>query len=412
MHQLSITFFISFVLFLPSTQARSEHNNIEHLVAKQKVVIHSSIETIPFDYTTGLPIIDIMLGGKKRRFLFDTGAITVITPSLAKELNVQSYSKIPLHDANGSRANASMAIIPKLSLGNTHFHNALAVITPLASPHSLMACTDIDGIFGYNLMPLIRAWTLDYKDRTLTFGEHIHSLSANAFTARLTIKLGSGPTIPIEFGDNKILDAQIDTGKNQGFSHNTDILKLLIEDNRLGAKGRIIRHTSSEHTSLVKLKAPQISHFARIDNIALGNAPMQSIVMEFSNGPPLLGNKILEKFRLSIDWHTHVAYFEPRDDLDTNNADHWRTTGIIPISTNKGVYIENVISGDNIPAFDIQPGDKITAVMGKTLTSKNTCFYMNGDGPIWKQDTIDITVERDGKTRNVTLENRPVFRME
>ena len=69
-----------------------------HLILKSgKIEMKETHIKIPFEYSLGLPIIQVSINGKSYDFLFDTGAINIISEEMASELNVKTISFQPPH---------------------------------------------------------------------------------------------------------------------------------------------------------------------------------------------------------------------------------------------------------------------------------------------------------------------------
>lgn len=76
-------------------------------------------QELPYEMIGGYAYVSVIVGGKSRRFLVDTGATTVITPQLQGELNLPpALDRVAYHDANMSVQLKTAVILPGVQLGD------------------------------------------------------------------------------------------------------------------------------------------------------------------------------------------------------------------------------------------------------------------------------------------------------
>jgi predicted aspartyl protease len=101
------------------------------------------------------------------RFVLDTGAgLTMISPELAKKLDVQRDEKKKAVGAGGS-VEVHFGTVKTLAIGETQLAGLKVGIMDLTGISKAIE-TDIDGIVGYNFLSKFRI-SIDYPKQTVTF---------------------------------------------------------------------------------------------------------------------------------------------------------------------------------------------------------------------------------------------------
>ena len=133
--------------------------------------VYAPLLEAPFD----LPVISVLLGGQKRRFLVDTGASRCVLPSsIADELALERFELVG-HTVATSTTKMIPSLyttIPELELGEIHMSNISA---------GVVAQNDFDTAFPPGSIPVdgVLGWTalrnlsviLDYQEKIATFKE-------------------------------------------------------------------------------------------------------------------------------------------------------------------------------------------------------------------------------------------------
>jgi predicted aspartyl protease len=107
--------------------------------------------TVPYETINNLIIIETIIEGDKYRFLFDTGAVTMISNKLYRKLELPVLHKIPIYDYNEIVDTNKVVSLSHIVIGDIVFSDIPAVVNSDDSS-IVYNCLEIDGIIGSNLL--------------------------------------------------------------------------------------------------------------------------------------------------------------------------------------------------------------------------------------------------------------------
>lgn len=207
--------------------------------------LHS--ETIPFIYQEGKIIIKVEVDNKAYNFVFDTGAITVISnehkfKAFATEFNLDAT------DANGENKLYNVYSTDKLKIGKERFKD-LKFISADISWISERACMKIDGILGANAMDG-KIWTIDFENKTINFDDRILLNTKLPNPILIPFKkhhFTKTPSISVKINE-KDYDFEFDTGSNMAFSVDNSIFNTVKKGFFLESEGYLAQGLHSNST--------------------------------------------------------------------------------------------------------------------------------------------------------------------
>lgn len=169
-------------------------------------------EEIPYETANGKMFVYVELGGKKHKFLFDTGAPVSVTNELADELKAHVLSKALMMDVNGSTDSLAIVALNDLKIGSLTFNNVPTLILSSA----LYQCWQIAGVIGSNLLrnSIVR---IDSRQHLIILTDQPGKLALNIKNCVPLVtnaNLQSTPHIPIRFKNTMDISIQFDTGDN------------------------------------------------------------------------------------------------------------------------------------------------------------------------------------------------------
>lgn len=176
---------------------------------------------------TGQPAVDIVVDGKKFRFLLDTGAgVHVVASDVAEALNIRTVDgdSIAAGTSTSQQAQLTPAILPEMKIGDLIFENTpVTVIDHKSLEVGLgpIKLVDVDGIIGWPLFAQF-AVELDHTNRTVTFSQNASNCTSDNFFwyGYPVVRAETNEGTPLLFG--------LDTGA-QGISlHNQMVDRLKI----------------------------------------------------------------------------------------------------------------------------------------------------------------------------------------
>ncbi len=109
---------------------------------------------VPFDFAIGIPIVEVKIQGESYRFLFDTGAVSLLDKKLAKKLGISGSKDdaLPALDAAGSVGQMNTSILPELEIAGLTIRDLGVGILDLNPKEGLIQCGALDGILGYKCL--------------------------------------------------------------------------------------------------------------------------------------------------------------------------------------------------------------------------------------------------------------------
>ncbi|WP_158587049.1 retropepsin-like aspartic protease [Motilimonas pumila] len=369
---------------------------------------HSEVR---FDFANGLPIVTVDIAGQPYRFLFDTAAVSTISPQLAEQLKleVKPLASVSAVDAGGQKQQITATVVPKMRVGDITILNAGMAVFDLRPANGLLSCLALDGIIGYNLIDLFAGIKLDYQRQILTLSSAAMSFPASATQLKMEVKPGMGAIARLHFSPEvKNVPVVLDTGKNLGFGLPVEVG---IELNQKGLiKHRIYQLQTKERSALFSESKNQ-EFLTRFDKVKLDSLPLDPVVINFSPGLPLLGNEFLRQYHVYLNWQQQTFALEPVAMLHL--ANEWKSFGIYPtFDAEQGLVIGKVLQNLNKTSAKLQLGDRILKIAEFDATKeplKTVCFLSQNRYAKHKIEQLLLTLERDQQVFQVQLQRQRLF---
>lgn len=336
----------------------------------------SPLETIPFRMIGDHMFIQVVSDDNDTlEFVFDTGASSiVINDRLLTEKSWDFKHEVQSTGVGGS-ANLTGGKISHLKFGRLEMNNVAGIAASL-SHLELRIGHRIDGIIGYNLLKDF-VTRIDYEANTLEFflpeqhpfagheqGYHIDlSLGIPAISARVALADGSAI-------EGKFL---IDSGAGSSLILNTPFVNQneLLKKSDNGFRDESMG-LSNQPTPFFETIIPQFF---------LGGHQMEKIPTRLSQGNAgvtalpffagIIGNKILRKFSLILDYPGGRMYLQPNKSFHTPISNDASGLKMQLEKSRDKIVIDKVF--EHSPAFSagILPGDVLTAVNGLPVSSED-----------------------------------------
>jgi len=388
------------ILFIYTATAK-ESNTTQDPSRMGAIVDKNFTSTIPFEWSGGLPIINVKIDGKTYKFLFDTAAPTTIPSNLAKELKLKTVGKsIKLTDSAGRKLDRSLYKMQLLKIGGIHFKDYVVFVDDFKSKFPI-SCLGFDGIFGYNTMKDMKI-KVDYQNRKITFSDK--EIPHNGYTPidiKFNYRYGPLVRLDLPFGN---ADFQIDTGKNANIQlGNPSIIPMM---KKHGFKFREIHGIASSSIG-GNNNHTQREYLAK-DFLLDSKIKIKSFPIEVdSSGAFLIGNGFLKHFDLIIDFPSKKAYIraikQRAIDEGFNN-----TFGLTPFwDKNKGLFISAITDKTAAKEANLKIGQKIISFNGKdtsAMTKDDFCKLLLNFHNINKQKSLAIGIASDSaKNKKIIL---------
>jgi len=262
------------------------------------------LANVPFRWTPGQIEVAVMVNGVPATFLLDTGAeYSVVSSRLAERLNLTIENR-------GSTQFATAGI----RLKNVLLANNRVLVMPFDSYYARGRM--IDGLVGYDLFARYSV-KIDFKSHNLTIWEPSAFAPPKKaipvpieFAGRLPV-MRAGLTL--DNGKSLDVNLMVDTGASQAvilrypFAHEHGLFDL-------GGAASTAPSLASGVRQLIEIPVQQIElakrSFAR-PRVRAFAEPVGSGASTASDG--LIGNELLARFTLFVDYRRKRLLFQPRD---------------------------------------------------------------------------------------------------
>lgn len=261
---------------------------------------------LPFQKVNNKLIVDVEIGGKKRKFILDTGAPMVISTTLFNELNYTVLSKQNVSDINQNKDSLLFVKMDSLKIGNEFITEIPAVVL---TNNIIMDCLEVDGFIGSNALrnSVIQ---FDTKRQIITITNIISRLKLGLPQGNdLMLDQQSSPYLKFNIGGKISEFALFDSGSDEFYSMANEKIEKFRKakdftiihksngSNTLGMTG----FANSKETSLMFMPFIKLNG-VKIDNIfSESNDDINSRI----------GAKMLDYGKLTLDYKNKKCFFEP-----------------------------------------------------------------------------------------------------
>lgn len=270
----------------------------------------SGTTRIPFDLINNHVYIEAEVDGQPARFLVDTGAINLLTPTAAKRLGLTTAGRLSVHGAGDNASDLGLAQARHLRIGGAHLANPVFHIIDLGQQINSMGVPH-DGFIGYETF-LRFVTTFDYGARVLSFTRPGHyQPPANA----VVLSFEQDDRAPVLNGelDGIPLRLWLDTGSRNSLSLSSPFVR---------THGLLEKYHASEEAVLGwGLGGPGRARPARLGVLRMGSIEVTGLVGDLSSTDKgalaladygaILGGGVLRRFSMGIDYDTKRLHLVP-----------------------------------------------------------------------------------------------------
>ncbi|HYJ46238.1 MAG TPA: aspartyl protease family protein [Pyrinomonadaceae bacterium] len=359
--------------------------------------------SVPFDLIDNRIVIDVKLDGKGPfRFIFDTGAVSVVSMELARAegLRVEGLSR-GSGGVGESTVERGQTNISDTAVGSVHLKDEDYGVLSFADNKYVFGANRIDGIIGY---PLFKRFvvTVDYERRLLTFTE----------PGQFTYK-GPGTVVPIDFDRHLPLVKGelddipgvfvIDTGARSALL----LYGPFVEQHRLREKYR----ASIEGITGWGIGGPVRSQIVRTLKLKLGAVEVTNLVARLSlqrsssltssDHAALVGPDVLKQFTTIFDYSRRQIIFEKN--AEYGKPDSYDRAGMWFGLEGDHFEVIDVMAGGPAAEAGLKVGDHILTIDGQSVTTLDlpSARLRFKNDPV--KERIRLTIEHGGQRREVVL---------
>ncbi len=264
-------------------------------------------KAFPFENVNGKIIIKVQIQGQHYDFLFDTGAMCVLSNELAATLKPKQIGKQTFVDYSGKQQKLRFVQLDTVSVEGVDFLHVGAAVSDLSGLQK-EGCVRVSGILGANLMSKA-VWQIDYARKELVLCNHRDSLHFSPEVQKVSFSIGrqGTPKVQLYNEKNQSNELILDTGsgrnidapfKNAFLWATTDNEWFKSYGYFSGAFGNGLDTTLT--TAIPNLTLGQ--HFKLAPSFI-------SFKKKLSTGA--IGYQFLKNYVVTLDWQYQDAYFEP-----------------------------------------------------------------------------------------------------
>lgn len=360
-----------------------------------------SSATVPFELLNNHTYVQVKVNGKgPYRFLCDTGGENVITPELARALELKAEGAFQGQGVGEKSADVALTKIDSIALGGVSLTGQVFAVFPL-SDLSKVEGIQVDGLVGYELFKRFTV-KVDYANNRLTFS-----------LPYAPADRGAGAIVPFRFNghipqvdgeiDGIVGTFDIDTGSRSSL----DLMAPFIEAHNLSAKYR----PKFEATTGFGFGGATRSAVARVSLLKLGSVeihnPVTGLTLQKKGALTSqyvagnVGAGVLKRFNITFDYARQQLIFErnANDALpDTyDRAGWWLNMG------DGGFEVIDIVPGGPAAEAGLKVGDRVLAVDGKAaseISLPKLRARLRSDAPGSK---VALRISSGGATREVSL---------
>lgn len=345
-------------------------------------------QEIPFELVKGAIIVEVIIGGKPKKFVFDTGATTILDDDLAETLEFDVLGKVKTVDSNRKKQYNKYVRLESVTIGKIPFHNIVASIFNL-EVLKVALCADISGILGANVMNKA-IWQIDFQNKKIIFTDNRKELNLSGEEEKFNFHaFGKGvPLIEFYMDEVYLGDVKLDTGFNGSFN--------------------LAEHTLPENVFFIEKKTFILGIFgeeertqkvAKLPNIRLGETlELTNTIATFNEKQDLgyIGTQFLAQYLVTIDWGNRAILLGNKRTMTINP---YESFGFFPRLVDGKLLVGSIYMDAPIYKSGLRLNDeilKLNELDFKENCNTNYCKYIH-ENPFKTVKSIKITIQRDGE---------------
>ena len=346
---------------------KSKINEIMEAITGSKLETADFKSVIDFDYVSGWIVVKVKIEGSEKEydFIFDSGAQTVFSDSLIKDLSVDNYRKFTVQTDTAAHSFRDEIIsMNGLKIGNVEFRNTGAMIVE-NSEYDMLNCISPYGIIGYNILQNCY-WQIDYTKKQIIITDQIESLKnldKTQWIGYITISQET-PIIQAVINDTIPVSLFFDTGYSGAVSLSSSNMYIEISTNypeqiaKYSAKPAIVISGGKDIKSYQKM-------LFKASAFKIGEQLSNDLIISVEDVPErrftgLIGNKYFENYQITLDYINKRVGFFPNRNIERDRTKETYGLSFTP-SENK-LIITSVYEDSEAARRGINVGDEIYSI--------------------------------------------------
>ncbi len=384
-----LTFLVSFLLFLSNCGLITTFKLQDAYENEQMNAYHFKRQ-IPFNFQSGMIIVEMEVNGIKGNFAMDTGAITIFDDDFAKNFNFKTIGKLNSKDTNNNKKKRKYVKSSEIEIADISFHDIVASISDI-DKLSEAACLDIVGILGVNLMNKA-IWQIDYAKQIITIKDSRGSLNLIGSEKPINfVAYGKGVPILDLYSDQKYLgELLLDTGSNGSLTLPSEEMSSnlpFVNKQSINYAAYSAKQRSQKVTILTRVRIGQ--HFE-----------IQNLVTSFVENEHLnlLGNKFLQNYLVTIDWPNQQLILSS----SSNSKEDFHTNFGFSIRLfNKKIVIGSIYKEAKLYKKGLRLNDEVLKINDLNLVNANPSIYCKSRALMKDRntETVEVSIKKGSGSR-------------
>ena len=338
---------------------------------------------LPYRMVGGKMIVDLVMNGPSRSFIFDTGGRTALTGEICEELGVTVVDSLGVTDVNSKKAAYPLVSSESWMTPDQKINFKHVSAMKLAKP-SPFECFHTDGLIGSDL--LVRTIVeIDGKNKTITITS-AENPSTVSLRKMLPFTKSGMPIILLQAGAGNNITALFDTGCPSFFSLKVSDYETL---KTTGAFQVLSEGYGEGSIGVAGMAEADISHRVCLPVLSVGGTKFQNVTSETSTPPfTLLGVKLLDYGKVTLDYPRARFYFEANEAVNDLSSKHYN----VALRVKDGELIISTVWSAMKGVVEV--GDKVTRINGKPVRMYDFCeSIVNGIPELKGKKKTRLTVQ-------------------
>ena len=354
---------------------------------------------VPYTTINGKIIIEARAEGVPGKFIFDTGAPTYITYSLARRLSLDATSTQNILDAHNQSMTLEKTQLKSLSMGIKPGINIEEIPVTIMPEGHLIEQFGVDGMIGCELFPgaVVR---IDSRQKKIIITDNISPFRINLRNRLPLLHVqGQIPFIELNVGAGVIETVMFDSGSGAFYEMTTATASEALRENAaaLESKGY-----GSSGIGMAGAASAGEHNLIRLFELRVSTGRFRNIVTESMDAPcSRLGSQLLDYGTVTIDYASSAFYFEPFESAPQDlykkrwNVDFTVANGHVVIACVWGELVEKISPGERVLKIDGEPvgevniADALQSSIVKIKNEKAVITVLRQDGT-----EVDVTIEK------------------
>ena len=356
-----------------------------------------SSTTVPFELINNHVHLEVMLNGKgPYRFVFDTGGVNVIDPTVASEIGAKGAGAAQMGGVGAATQSISIGTVDSLQIGDALLRNQVFAVAPV---RQLLGVTGekTDGVIGFEVLARY-VTTFDYAGHTITLQMPGASPPAGATVMSFYFG-GTQPQFKCTI-DGIASDCAVDTG-----SHAT----LDLFSPWVAAHPQVLPSGhSAESVNGFGVGGGSKGLLGRLESLGFSQFMLHDLIAGYSTDKgggfalPFVaanvGGGVWKRFTVTFDYANETMALQPNTSFAARDV--YERAGLFLISNGGKIIVFDVRPGTPAAEAGIVKGDVIVGFDGKAPTLSQVRKAI--DGPVGTVLRLQVA-SKDGTTKTIAV---------